>query len=111
MNPERWRQIEEIYHAALAQEPDRRAALVEEACRGDAELQREIVALLSIEKKPENLLDLDLWDSRSPRPLPVGSQFGCYRIEALLGEGGMGAVYLARDTKLGRQVAFKVLAS
>ena len=88
MSPERWRQIEQLYHAALAWEPELRAARLEEACGGDEELRKEVESLLSTEQTPLTLLDQRLWDRGSSTPLKIGTELRCYRIESVLGEGG-----------------------
>ena len=108
-NSERWRQIEQIFHAALAVDPGQRPALIRTACQGDEEFQREVASLLSAAEMPA-LVDRSLWQGGATDRLSDGSQFGCYRIEGFIGEGGMGGVYRARDLNLGREVAFKVLA-
>ena len=110
MTPERWRQIEEVYHAALEREPEMRDAHVEEKCGGDESLIREVKSLLAREaSNPNALLNQPSLRAGGFPSLARGARLGPYEIEAPLGSGGMGEVYLARDTKLKRQVAFKVL--
>ena len=93
MRPDRWRQVERLYHSALAREEPERDAFLREACRGDEELQGEVRSLL--EQTESGLLD---------HPL----QLGPYQITGVIGARGMGTVYQARDTRLNRTVAIKV---
>jgi len=107
--------IEEIYDAALKVPPSKRAVFVENACNGDDDLMKEVLSLLEfdekavdfIEKPPEDLA-ADVVSNRSHEDL-IGKTLNHYRILSLLGVGGMGEVYLAEDTKLGRKIAIKLM--
>ena len=115
----RRRQIEQVCETALAAQPEARAAFLDEACAGDAVLRREVESLLAQESRADAFLEVPLVDRADanaadrmvpPRePLPQGTRLGPYEIEALIGTGGMGEVYRARDTRLGRTVALKIL--
>jgi serine/threonine protein kinase/Tol biopolymer transport system component len=112
MNPERLRQIEDLYHSARECEPDKRSAFLSGACRGDPELRREVESLLAQDPAREGILDrppADLLEASAVMMLTAGARLGPYQIEARIGAGGMGEVYRARDSKLGREVAIKVL--
>jgi serine/threonine protein kinase/Tol biopolymer transport system component len=115
MTPDRWQQIEQLFHAALEHAPNDRAAFLRDACAGDDSLLREIESLLAQETAADRLLEVPARDaaanmSNKPQAQSfVGRQVGSYQVISLLGVGGMGEVYEARDTKLGRTVAIKVL--
>src|SRR5215216_937133 len=114
MKAERYQQIEQLFHAALERTPQERIAFVEQACGGDEELRREVESLLPyddqardfIETPPANVAAAIL--AAGPEQSMVGRTLGHCRILSRLGAGGMGEVYLAEDTKLGRKVAIKL---
>jgi eukaryotic-like serine/threonine-protein kinase len=111
VTPERFRQIDELYHSAREQETGARAAFLAGACNGDEDLRREVESLLA-QRSGDGPLERPVVEDGPPSgPLQVGAQLGPYRIEGLLGVGGMGRVYKARDTRLGRSVAIKVASA
>ena len=115
MKPDRWATIERLYNLALTRSEDDRAAFLAEACAGDRELQREVESLLAQHVSGAHVLsgaaaavaarlvgDVD-------RSMLAGRRIGGYRIVAPIGAGGMGEVYRARDDRLRRDVAIKIL--
>src|SRR5215469_9798802 len=113
MTRERWHRIEELFHAAQEREPSSRDAFLTEACGEDQELKREVQALLKRDRESQNaILDqtaTELLTETNTVQLAAGANLGQYRIVEQVGAGGMGTVYKAIDTKLGRQVALKLL--
>lgn len=115
MTSERLQQIQNVYHSAQDQEPAGRAAFLAEACRGDEELRREVEALLAqndregVLERPAMEFAANWLADSTPRRMAAGTQLGPYQIETYIGAGGMGEVWKARDTRLGRAVAIKIL--
>jgi eukaryotic-like serine/threonine-protein kinase len=111
---EHWR-VKQLFQSALERVSDQRAAYLHEACAGDEALRREVESLLSGEKALDGFLEAPALEaatkmfSEDPSQSLIGRQLGSYQVLSLLGAGGMGEVYQAHDTKLGRNVAIKVL--
>ena len=107
--------ISDLYHRALERAPEGRSAFLEDACAGDAALRREVESLLEYEAVSVRFLETPAVVAAGDRARTpdgsqlIGRQLGPYTIVAPLGAGGMGEVYRARDIKLGREVAIKIL--
>ena len=112
MTPDRWKQIEDLYHAARARPSGARVAFLADSCRDDESLRREVESLLNEQVSAGGFLDTPaaalLAADLTPATM-TGHTLGGYHLQALLGVGGMGEVYAARDAKLGRDVAIKIL--
>ena len=115
MGPDRRYEISDLYHAALARAPGDREAFLEEACAGEPNLRSELDSLLQYASESAAFLETPPAVFTTTTPAVddtshmLGRAVGAYRIVSLLGRGGMGEVYRARDSKLNREVAIKIL--
>ena len=114
MTPERWRRVDELFHSALEREGAERAAFLAEACAGDEALRGEVEKLIAAHEKEGSFIDSPAYADTEllvgdQAALTAGQRLGPYRVISHIGSGGMGEVYLAEDTRLGRRVALKLL--
>lgn len=115
MTPERWQTIKELFHSALEREPASRASFLEEACGGDEPLRHEVESLIAAHEQPAGIIDESIFGLAADllaveQPVVVkGHRIGPYKIIHQIGRGGMGEVYLAQDSRLGRRIAIKLL--
>jgi eukaryotic-like serine/threonine-protein kinase len=108
MTPERWQEIRDVLEKALELAPGERSAFLNRACSSDQSLRREVETLLA---SSDDLRSSFLHSSAPRVTLTAGTKLGEYEVKSLVGSGGMGEVYRARDSRLGRDVAIKVLPS
>jgi serine/threonine protein kinase/tetratricopeptide (TPR) repeat protein len=115
MTPERWQKVKEVFQDARQYSSGPRAAFLAAACADDEDLRREVESLLAADNQSGSFMDrpaavaaVDHFATKRVEYIP-GSTVGSYQIERQIGQGGMGVIYLARDTRLGRPVALKLL--
>jgi len=117
LTSERWRLVKQIFQAAVELAPAEREAYLAGACAADLTLRTEVESLIAAHEHPGSFMDTPAFDlttetTAAPKDnMLVGQSLGHYQILALLDRGGMGEVYRAKDTSLGREVAIKVLPS
>ncbi|MBK7932281.1 MAG: protein kinase [Pyrinomonadaceae bacterium] len=116
MKAERLAQVEDIYHAVLEVSAEEWPSFLTSSCGGDADLRREVESLLSYSNKPHSLIDVPPLDvaaelvRENHHPNIIGKKIKHYKILSQIGTGGMGDVFLAKDTVLERNVAIKFVS-
>jgi serine/threonine protein kinase/WD40 repeat protein len=115
MTPERYRQIGEIYHAVLEVDREDRRAFLDRSCAGDDVLRREVESLIASHEQASDFIATPALAVAAgllaQRDSLVGQRVANFNVLSLIGEGGMGEVYLAEDMRLGRRVALKLLSA
>src|SRR5437899_2723632 len=110
MTPERWERVNELFEAALEIEPAKRLPFLDAACQSNPGVRAEVERLLAANERAGSFME-EPPVHIAARPLSAGTRLGSYEILTAVGAGGMGEVYRARDTRLDRIVAIKILPS
>src|SRR5215510_10312898 len=115
MTPERWQQVKQVFQSAIECPPDERAAFLAKACANDLDLRSEVESLISSHDKGGNSIEAIAAEAATEMiavdqaSSVIGEHIGHYSVLGHIGRGGMGEVFLAQDTRLGRKVALKLL--
>ena len=112
MTPERWKKLEALFHEALELQGEARTAFLAKVCGGDEQLHEEAERLIAAHEKEDSFMDSPIVEKTAQQGhhrFELGHSIGPYKVIRQVGRGGMGEIYLAEDTRLGRKVALKML--
>src|SRR5262249_18996627 len=115
MKGERWKQVNDLFQSAVERAPEERAAFLDQACHNDEGMRREVESLLTSHERAQSFIEVPAFEvapelvTNDSVGALVGTVIEHYRIESLISVGGMGEVYRARDERLGRKAALKLL--
>src|SRR5262245_8325735 len=115
MTPERWKKLDALFHEALELQGEARATHLAQVCGDDKQLRGEAERLIAAHEREGSFIDSPIFaepeglTNDAGNESPVGRRIGPYQVVSLLGQGGMGKVYVAEDIRLERKLAIKLL--